>query len=161
MDRSRKSISKRVRALVFSRDGNKCRMCGRSSEECSLEVDHVVPHVVGGTDDLNNLATLCRDCNRGKSDLFLQSLLKKKVELNDLTPIGEDPEKIKEIEGEILEVTDKINNLESDEESKRILGSGMVNQRQFEAMTEKRRIPLIARKEKLLLQRQFLVDKKN
>lgn len=33
----------------------------------TLEVDHVTPVADGGTDELHNLATLCRDCNRGKS----------------------------------------------------------------------------------------------
>lgn len=84
----RKSISSRVRTLIFERDNYRCRMCGRSADEVTLEVDHIFPHTLGGTDDLNNLATLCRDCNRGKSDLLLQNLLKKKVEEGDLSPIG-------------------------------------------------------------------------
>lgn len=89
MKNKRKSISQQTRALVLSRDHHKCRMCGRSAKEVPLEVDHIFPHTHGGTDDIDNLATLCRDCNRGKSDLFLRSLLKQKVEQNDLTPIGE------------------------------------------------------------------------
>lgn len=89
MEKQRKPISQRTRALVLARDQHKCRMCGRTAEELPLEVDHIFPYDRGGTDDLDNLATLCRDCNRGKSDLFLRSLLKQKVEQNDLTPIGE------------------------------------------------------------------------
>lgn len=42
-------------------------MCGRSRDEVALEVDHVVSVADGGTDELHNLATLCRDCNGGKS----------------------------------------------------------------------------------------------
>jgi hypothetical protein len=42
-------------------------MCGRSKDEVELEVDHVVSVADGGTDELHNLATLCRDCNGGKS----------------------------------------------------------------------------------------------
>lgn len=42
-------------------------MCGRSKDEVALEVDHVVSVADGGTDELDNLATLCRDCNGGKS----------------------------------------------------------------------------------------------
>ncbi len=89
MENQRKSISQRTRVLVLARDNHKCRMCGRSADEVPLEVDHIFPHAYGGTDDLDNLATLCRDCNRGKSDLFLRSLLKQKVEQGDFTPIGE------------------------------------------------------------------------
>lgn len=30
-------------------------------------MDHIIPISDGGTDELSNLTTLCRDCNRGKS----------------------------------------------------------------------------------------------
>jgi hypothetical protein len=42
-------------------------MCGRSKDELPLEVDHLLAVANGGTDELANLATLCRDCNAGKS----------------------------------------------------------------------------------------------
>ncbi len=84
---NRRYISSRIRSLVLARDNFKCRMCGRSSEEVSLVVDHIFPYDRGGTDDLNNLATLCRDCNLGKADLLIQNLLKRKVETGDFSPI--------------------------------------------------------------------------
>lgn len=65
----RKAISSRLRFLVLERDGHRCQWCGRTSRETTLEVDHKVPVARGGTDSLNNLWTLCFDCNRGKSDL--------------------------------------------------------------------------------------------
>jgi hypothetical protein len=43
-------------------------MCGRSKDDISLHVDHIVPVAKGGTDEISNLATLCSDCNIGKSD---------------------------------------------------------------------------------------------
>jgi hypothetical protein len=46
-------------------------MCGATSEVGRLHVDHVMPHARGGTDTLDNLATLCEACNIGKSDLWL------------------------------------------------------------------------------------------
>jgi hypothetical protein len=60
----RKALSVRKRFLVFKRDRYKCRMCGRSGIE--LEVDHILAVAQGGTDRLDNLQTLCFDCNRGK-----------------------------------------------------------------------------------------------
>lgn len=62
----RKTISKQIRVQVLARDSYRCKMCGRTKEEVPLEVDHIIPFADGGTDELNNLATLCRDCNRGK-----------------------------------------------------------------------------------------------
>jgi HNH endonuclease len=64
----RTSINKHLRVQVLSRDGYKCRMCGRSQSEVPLQVDHIVAVAQGGSDEIHNLAALCRDCNLGKSD---------------------------------------------------------------------------------------------
>ena len=64
----RKSLSVRKRFLVFRRDRYRCRLCGRSGVE--LEVDHLIPASQGGSDAVDNLQTLCWDCNRGKRDSF-------------------------------------------------------------------------------------------
>ena len=64
---ARRPLGQQLRAQVLARDKYRCLMCGRGTEEVVLEVDHVVPVADGGTDELENLATLCRDCNRGKS----------------------------------------------------------------------------------------------
>ena len=83
----RKSFSKQTRILIFSRDDSRCRVCGGSSKEVKLVVDHIFPHDKGGTDDFENLASLCEDCNLGKSDLLLRGMLKQKVKNGDLSPI--------------------------------------------------------------------------
>jgi hypothetical protein len=55
---------------VLARDKWTCCSCGRSSKEegITLEVDHILPRSKGGTDDLDNLQTLCKKCNIGKSN---------------------------------------------------------------------------------------------
>nr|WP_248277778.1 HNH endonuclease [Brasilonema sp. UFV-L1] len=58
--------------MVLHRDGYKCVFCGCTSQQVQLEVDHIVPFSKGGNNDLNNLQTLCRDCNRGKGARFLK-----------------------------------------------------------------------------------------
>ena len=63
----RKSISKRLRFEIFSRDSFTCRYCGRQSDVVSLVVDHIEPVCQGGTNDPENLITACCDCNGGKS----------------------------------------------------------------------------------------------
>jgi hypothetical protein len=62
----RTEISLRKRFFVFKRDEFTCVKCGRSGRGIKLEVDHVTPVSRGGTDALDNLQTLCFDCNRGK-----------------------------------------------------------------------------------------------
>lgn len=60
-------LSKRLRFEVLRRDGHRCRYCGAGPEEKPLQVDHVIPEALGGTNDPSNLATACEPCNGGKS----------------------------------------------------------------------------------------------
>jgi hypothetical protein len=60
----RKGMSDRTRYLVLKRDRYICQMCHKAGGE--LEVDHIVPVCVGGSDAMNNLQALCTRCNRGK-----------------------------------------------------------------------------------------------
>lgn len=64
----RKNLSKKVRFEIFKRDAFTCQYCGQSAPKVILEVDHIIPVSKGGDNDLTNLITSCRDCNRGKSD---------------------------------------------------------------------------------------------
>ena len=82
----RKKISKELRVQVLIRDKFKCRMCGRSRDEVSLHVDHILPVAKGGTDEISNLATLCSDCNIGKSDFTF-------TDYSNMSLIPEDIEK--------------------------------------------------------------------
>ena len=73
--RPRKTISKKTRFDVFERDRFQCRYCGKTPEDGALmELDHIVPHSKGGSDEPENLATACKDCNAGKSDRELGAL---------------------------------------------------------------------------------------
>lgn len=69
----RKSISKQLRFEVFKRDAFRCQYCGKSAPEVILEVDHIDPVANGGTNDIFNLITSCRDCNRGKGKRLLSN----------------------------------------------------------------------------------------
>ncbi|HST53185.1 MAG TPA: HNH endonuclease [Pyrinomonadaceae bacterium] len=55
---------------VLARDNWTCCSCGRSSKEdgITLEVDHIVPRSKSGSNDMDNLQTLCKKCNIGKSN---------------------------------------------------------------------------------------------
>lgn len=86
-ENKRKSIPKSVRFEVFKRDSFKCQYCGASAPDVILEVDHIVPVSEGGENDMMNLITSCRDCNRGKGKKKLtdrQTIEKQKTELDDL-----------------------------------------------------------------------------
>ena len=51
-------------ASIIGRDGGQCIYCGDTESLC---VDHIVPIIGGGTDDLDNLACACKKCNSGKA----------------------------------------------------------------------------------------------
>lgn len=64
---TRKPIQPVVRFQVFARDGFRCIYCGAGRDDAKLVVDHVIPVKDGGTNDIGNLATACRECNAGKA----------------------------------------------------------------------------------------------
>lgn len=55
---------RRVRNGVLARDGYRCVDCSGTTD---LEVDHIIPRAVGGSDHPANLRTLCRRCHRTKT----------------------------------------------------------------------------------------------
>ena len=66
--------SKGVRFDIFQRDNFRCKICGASpatDPTARLEIDHIVPISRGGKNEINNLQTLCYDCNRGKKDTLM------------------------------------------------------------------------------------------
>lgn len=65
---NRARIKPSVRAAVYARDGHACRRCGATDD---LQVDHIIPVIHGGTEDLENLQTLCGPCNRHKGARLL------------------------------------------------------------------------------------------
>jgi len=58
-----------TRASVQERAGHRCEYCQLHQEDSPLavmHVEHIIPRIHGGTDDLDNLALACIDCNLHK-----------------------------------------------------------------------------------------------
>lgn len=64
----RAAIRKSVRFEVLKRDSFTCQYCGQKAPDVVLQIDHITPVADGGTNDILNLVTSCRECNSGKSD---------------------------------------------------------------------------------------------
>lgn len=59
-------MAKIDRQAVYAKCGGRCAYCGTPIELKAMQVDHIHPKVMGGTDDLTNLAPACRYCNNYK-----------------------------------------------------------------------------------------------
>lgn len=86
----RKSLTKKIRFEVFKRDGFVCQYCGERPPSVVLEVDHLTPVSKGGTNHIDNLATSCFDCNRGKGATELTSVPQSVAERAKLARESED-----------------------------------------------------------------------
>lgn len=64
-----RNIPLKLRLKVFRRDDYKCQICGKSPairHGVVLHIDHIVPFAKGGKSILDNLRTLCSECNIGR-----------------------------------------------------------------------------------------------
>lgn len=65
-------LDENIRKAVILRDGCKCKDCGKSN--CRLEVHHIKPRRLSGSNTLSNLITLCEGCHQkteGHEELFM------------------------------------------------------------------------------------------
>ena len=65
-------LDENIRKSVIFRDGCKCMECGKSN--CVLEVHHIKPRRLNGSNTLGNLISLCEKCHQkteGKEELFM------------------------------------------------------------------------------------------
>ena len=73
-------LDENIRKAVILRDKCRCMECGKSN--CILEVHHIKPKRLNGSNTLENLITLCKSCHQkteGNEELFMNkyfSLLK-------------------------------------------------------------------------------------
>ena len=66
-------LDENIRKAVILRDGCKCMECGKSN--CKLEVHHIKPRRLNGSNTLSNLITLCEKCHQkteGKEEQYMK-----------------------------------------------------------------------------------------
>ncbi|MDR5802573.1 HNH endonuclease [Caballeronia sp. LZ001] len=62
------SVWVKQRERILLRDGGLCQVCKRAGRVAlAAEVDHRVPRSQGGTDDDENLQSICRKCHATKT----------------------------------------------------------------------------------------------
>lgn len=74
-------IRKSMLPAVMEKCNNKCANCG---SEIDLHIDHITPLSLNGSNELENLQILCKECNLSKGGYKQkrQLELKKKIQVN-------------------------------------------------------------------------------
>ncbi len=57
---------KGLKRSLMRRQDNTCTYCGYRRIAASMEIDHIIPVVRGGSNDESNLQVICHSCNRRK-----------------------------------------------------------------------------------------------
>lgn len=66
--RIRKPVSGSTRFEVLKQAKFHCELCGISADIKNLEVDHIIPKSLGGSDEISNYQALCYTCNAQKGN---------------------------------------------------------------------------------------------
>jgi hypothetical protein len=70
--KTKRNIPLGLRYRILKRDGFKCVACGYGpKDDVKLHIDHKIPYSLGGITIVENLQTLCSDCNISKSNKFV------------------------------------------------------------------------------------------
>lgn len=90
----RKPLNPSLRWKILTRDKFRCVVCGATSKQKQLHVDHIYPKSLGGNDKETNLRTLCFECNmgRGNNTIDIPNIIPKPEKegwMNDVLPIKE------------------------------------------------------------------------
>ena len=68
-----------TRLAIYARDGWRCVYCRRGAEQASvgLTLDHLVPCMIGGSNEATNLVTACHSCNSRRQALTVRAFVRR------------------------------------------------------------------------------------
>ena len=102
----RAKVSNKLRFAIYNRDGYRCRICHRKTND--LEIDHIIPIAKGGKTEYNNLQTLCKKCNKEKSDKIMvdySHINNQKIKIRTCPRCGAPLKYIRNVFGEVYVCT--------------------------------------------------------
>lgn len=69
-----------LRDTILKRDNYRCVKCGKLYHNFELIADHIKPIALGGDEsDINNIQTLCKECNKIKTSNDMKEIAKLRV----------------------------------------------------------------------------------
>lgn len=86
------TVTKKQRLFVRERAKYHCEYCKRSEQwgTINFEAEHIKPKSKGGSDEYDNLACACRECNQNKSDYESHIDSKTQIKVSLFNPRTED-----------------------------------------------------------------------
>lgn len=66
-----RNIPRHIMLRVVRRDNSQCQICGNILKDNEIEFGHIIPLSKGGSSEEHNIRVTCFECNRDKSNRFI------------------------------------------------------------------------------------------
>lgn len=73
----------RIRKMLCNEQRGFCAYCGRKVRRRNMQIEHMVPRALDGTDHRDNLVGVCKPCNDAKGDMPLDEWFQLRGEPQD------------------------------------------------------------------------------
>lgn len=96
----RQYIPKKIRLAVYERDNYTCVYCDRNlyddfkSKTGKIAIDHFVPYMGRGEDEIENLFTVCKRCNSAKYSKLFGTVQEVREYIKGLRDLPDDEENL-------------------------------------------------------------------
>lgn len=77
----RKHYSQDVRKMLYNKAEGKCTLCGKKLTFSEMTLDHIIPLMQNGKDEVENLQVCCYQCNQLKGSILPADLMQKVTEI--------------------------------------------------------------------------------
>ena len=68
------AVSTKIRKQVYQKFDGRCAYCGYEITQGQMQVDHIHPKALNGSDDMENLNPACHPCNNYKVTFSIEEL---------------------------------------------------------------------------------------
>ncbi len=77
----RKIYSGMQRKEIYDKAEGCCQLCGRKLTPHTMTLDHIIPFADGGSNELDNLQAVCKQCNQLKANIYPEQFFDRITEI--------------------------------------------------------------------------------
>ncbi len=82
-----KQSKDKVKSFLAMSHGDICQYCGKSTAFDVAQLDHIIPLIEGGSNEISNMRYACKSCNVGKNSKPLEDFrLMKSIHASEYHP---------------------------------------------------------------------------